>query len=287
MSLSSWPTELLCEIWKHIHRKKDLSALVQVDRRFYRTFHRWLYCFDREHCGSSALFWAAARNRTLTAQASLEERANIPDDGDCLQVALQIGVTRCSCVVIELLLKQGVDLDLQTALQISVEHGSCAVVKLLLEKTSVDLNAPVPCYGHLLQLASWLGDQEVMELLLEKGAKVNALGGYYGSALQAASWAGSWANNDKMVKLLLSYGADVNAQGGYFGNALQAACWGRDMSIVKLLLRAGADVCKRSGRFGDAKRAASSGGHKRIEGLLLYWHWRQCLGGMRHGVCMS
>jgi ankyrin repeat protein len=356
MSLSRLPTELLCEIRKHIDLKKDLSALVQVNRRFYDIFHKWLYCFDWEYCGCSALFWAAARDEIRTAQASLEESADIPQRDDCLQVALQIAVKRASCVVIELLLNQGVDLDLHAALHNAVELGSCAVVELLTGKASVDLNAPIPYFGHLLQLASWLDDQEMVELLIEKGVDVNALGGYYGSALQAASWVGSWTCNDKTVKLLLKHDANVHAQGGYFGNALQAACWGRDqqlvtllinhgasinlpgghygnalqaaswaglwanddrlvklllsrganvnsqggyfgsalqaasqrghMSIVKSLLGAGADVRRQSGRYGDAQRAAASGGHKRIEGLLLYWYWRQYLGSMQQRMCM-
>jgi ankyrin repeat protein len=59
-------------------------------------------------------------------------------------------------------------------------------------------------------------------LLLEKGADVNAQGGYYGNALQAAANGG----HESVVTLLLENGADVNAQGGYYGNALQAAsCW--------------------------------------------------------------
>jgi ankyrin repeat protein len=47
-------------------------------------------------------------------------------------------------------------------------------------------------------------------LLLEKGADVNAQGGYFGNALQAASSGG----HDSVVTLLLDKGADVNAQGG-------------------------------------------------------------------------
>ena len=57
-----------------------------------------------------------------------------------------------------------------------------------------------------------------MKLLLENGAGVNAAGGYFGNALQAASYQG----NKAIVKLLLENGAGVNAEGGYFGNALQA-----------------------------------------------------------------
>lgn len=56
-------------------------------------------------------------------------------------------------------------------------------------------------------------------MLLEKGADVNALGGRYGNALQAASW----QHRTEVVALLLEKGADVNARGGRCGNALEAA----------------------------------------------------------------
>ena len=56
-------------------------------------------------------------------------------------------------------------------------------------------------------------------MLLENGAEVNAEGGEYGNALQAASLGG----NEAFLKLLLENGAEVNAKGGYFGNTIQAA----------------------------------------------------------------
>ena len=37
------------------------------------------------------------------------------------------------------------------------------------------------------------------------------------------------------MKLLLEKGADVNAQGGYFGNSLQAASYRGQEAMVKLL----------------------------------------------------
>jgi ankyrin repeat protein len=46
---------------------------------------------------------------------------------------------------------------------------------------------------------------------LRRGADVNAQGGQYGNALQAASNGG----HKEIVKLLLERGADVNAQGGH------------------------------------------------------------------------
>ncbi|KAF8222835.1 hypothetical protein L208DRAFT_1320375, partial [Tricholoma matsutake] len=72
---------------------------------------------------------------------------------------------------------------------------------------------------NALQAASSKGDQEIVKLLIEKGADVNAQGGEYGNALQAASYQG----DQEIVKLLIEKGADVNAQGGEYGNALQAS----------------------------------------------------------------
>ena len=77
-----------------------------------------------------------------------------------------------------------------------------------------------------------------MELLLENGAEVNAEGGEYGNALQAASYVG----NEAVVKLLLESGAEVNAEGGKYGNALQAASYEGNEAVVKLLLENGAEV---------------------------------------------
>ena len=53
-------------------------------------------------------------------------------------------------------------------------------------------------------------------MLLNAGADVNAQGGGYGNALQAASLGG----HEQMVNLLPDKGADIYAQGGYFSNVL-------------------------------------------------------------------
>ncbi|OAL48192.1 purine and uridine phosphorylase, partial [Pyrenochaeta sp. DS3sAY3a] len=94
---------------------------------------------------------------------------------------------------------------------------------------------PQFCTG--LMVACFFGHIAVVRLLINKGANVNAQGGHYGSALQAASEEG----HEQIVRLLINKGADVNAQCGYYGSALQAASQGHEQ-IVRLLIDKGADV---------------------------------------------
>jgi hypothetical protein len=62
-------------------------------------------------------------------------------------------------------------------------------------------------------VASYNGHLQMVELLVEKGADMDATGGSYGSALQAAAFKGH-AENLKVVTLLLEKGADPDVQGG-------------------------------------------------------------------------
>jgi hypothetical protein len=137
--------------------------------------------------------------------------------------------------------------------------GLIESVRMLLEK-GADVNAQGGHYGNALQAASARGHDQIVQRLLEKGADVNAQGGDYGNALQAAS---AWGH-DQIVQRLLEKGADVNAQGGPYGNALQAASARNHDQIVQRLLEKGADVNAQGGTYGNALQAASAKGHDQI-----------------------
>ncbi|KAJ7129926.1 hypothetical protein C8R46DRAFT_678042 [Mycena filopes] len=116
-----------------------------------------------------------------------------------------------------------------------------------------------------LQGAALQGDEERVNLLLERGADVNGPTEPYGSSLQAASVAGHYP----VVCLLLAYGADVNSQNGIYGTALRAASLAGHADVVFLLIEHGADIDAEGGKEGGALAAALSCGRDEVAELLI------------------
>lgn len=143
-------------------------------------------------------------------------------------------------------------------------YGYHELVQVVLLEKRFDVNAMGGYYGNAVQAASMMGHGKIVSLLLENGADVNAEGGPYGNALQAASMMGHKA----VVTLLLENGANVNAQSGHYGNALQAASTRGHKDIIALLLESGADINAQGGYYGNALRAASMMEYKGIVALL-------------------
>ncbi|KAI0437057.1 ankyrin repeat-containing domain protein [Xylaria telfairii] len=142
---------------------------------------------------------------------------------------------------------------------------SLELVRFFTEK-GLDINHQGGYYGNALQAASYRGNLEIVKFLVEKGADVNQQGGhYYGNALQAASYRG----NLETVKFLVEKGADVNQEGGIYDTALQAASSIGNLEIVKFLVEKGADVNQEGGAWGTALHEASHIGNLEIAKLLI------------------
>ena len=104
------------------------------------------------------------------------------------------------------------------ALHLAASAGlTSAVIRVLEEGYDVDEKDGKDSTS--LYYACLNGDQDVVQVLIDKHANINVQGGQYGNALQAASLEG----HEQIVKMLLDKHANVNAQGGEYGNALQAA----------------------------------------------------------------
>lgn len=180
------------------------------------------------------------------------------------------GLTRLS----RLLLDQGVDVNAQNcgvfgnALQAASNKGHHLTVELLLER-GADVNAHGGLYHYALHAAALKGRLSIVKLLIDHGADINARGNrIYESVLQIAAKEG----HDLTIKLLLDKGADVNAPSSsqaLYGNALEAASSGGHQSTVELLLDNGAEINMHSSRtFGTAIQKALQWRHQSVVELL-------------------
>lgn len=127
----------------------------------------------------------------------------------------------------------------QNALCLAIENDKLDVVKALLSRRfPADLNllnvaavrqfkdwdpakkTKVILYASALQCAAATGRLDIAEFLIEQGAHVDLVAGYFGSPLQAACLRGHGA----IVELLLRKEAEPNSQGGFHGMYLPEQC---------------------------------------------------------------
>ena len=141
-------------------------------------------------------------------------------------------------VIVKLLLDKGAVIDIpdsdgRTPLLLAVEKGYEGIVKLLFDKGAA-IDIPDRDGRTPLLLAVEKEYEGILKVLLDRDAQ----GGFF---LNSALWAASATGRDKVVQMLLDKGADINAEGGYYGNALRAASARGYDKVVQMLRQNGAD----------------------------------------------
>ena len=167
------------------------------------------------------------------------------------------------------LIDRGADPDGQprpdgSAIHAAAAFGHSNIVNILLKKGAA-INAKDPREITPLQAAAVEGHSAVVRLLLHKGALINETNGLHGTALCAAT---SRAKLD-VVRILLKKGADANIKGGPYGNALQAAAGIGNTKVAGLLLNSGAKINAKGEGDCTALQVASFAGSAEIVRLLL------------------
>ncbi|KAK5989674.1 Ankyrin-3-like protein [Cladobotryum mycophilum] len=306
---ASWPAKIAQDVALALAiRSQSLAVMIMIDEEIDK---------NRDHMLLQPSCYTARRGfRQLTKMLISQEpgtRGYITQ-GD-LDMTLQDAAYAGRIDVVQLLLKMDANINAESAifgdaLQAAVYKGHTAVVTLLLDH-GAEVNAQRGKWGSALQAAAARNYLSVMKLLdgggrtalhwaaargsmghfnmlLERGANVNALGGQYGTVLQIVctkvnapgrlegygsvrQMADAKDRATQMIKALLERGADINLVGGWFGTALQAACAtiqdvGGATQIIQLLIERGADVNIQGGRFGTALQAACWVGAKGLWG---------------------
>lgn len=130
----------------------------------------------------------------------------------------------------------------RTAIQVASESNQYEVAKYLIKN-----GASVREKGALgvppLTLAAREGADNIVELLIAKGADVNAVDdNSNGTALMAASFKGQY----RVAKYLIAKGANVNAKSKEGYTALHSAASGAGKELSELLIVSGANVNSRT-----------------------------------------
>ncbi|TVU30036.1 hypothetical protein EJB05_21638 [Eragrostis curvula] len=190
-------------------------------------------------CTAGALHFAAGHGQLKMCRYLVEElRVDVNAIHDYGESPLAYAINGRHIATVKYLLNHGADPDKAddkgfTSLHIASEEGFCNIVELLLSKgASVDA---LSNRGTPLHLAATNGHHQTVKILLNHNADCNkVVNGVYTPLLVAI-----YAQSLKSVKLLIKAGADVSGVGNI--TPLVAAVADGLTECMKCLLEAGAD----------------------------------------------
>jgi ankyrin repeat protein len=144
--------------------------------------------------------------------------------------------------------------------------GHTAEVLAALEKDPALMTAHSGDGWTPLHLAAFFGCKDLAEALLARGAEIESRS--TNSMKNTPLHAATAGRRNEMVKLLLERGADANAmqEGGW--TALHGASQNGDRDMVETLIAHGADINARAGNNQCAMDMALLRGHQQIADLL-------------------
>jgi len=163
--------------------------------------------------GETALWWASRGGYTEIVKLLLDKGAKI--DGGNGRTALMEASSGGYMEIVKLLLDNGAKINVNddngnTAL-IHASTGGNIIIKFFINRDK-NVNKNVTSSDELALLKGWQQQYtEIVELLLSKGADVNAKNDFGVTPLMGASESGQL----EIVKLLLDKGADVNAKNDF------------------------------------------------------------------------
>ena len=219
--------------------------------------------------GSEALYTAIEKGDVEMVRLLVEAGADVnAAEGFGGDTPLHEAVEQGDAEIVKILVAAGADVNAEgyfdrTPLSLAAEEGATEIMQILLG-SGPDADTPAdgedkeaastPSIGsEALYTAIEKGDVEMVRLLVEAGADVNASEGFGGDTpLHEAVEQG----NAQIVKILVAAGADVNAEGYFDRTPLSLAAAEGATEIMQILLGSGPDADTPAD--GEDKEAAST-----------------------------
>ena len=280
--------EYAAEHWIGHSKFEEVSVNIQdgMKRLFdpkNRYFSIWLWIYDAQYGklrsdrseyppqnGATPLHYAAYCGihdvlKFLVVERSQDVNARGFDD----ETPLGFACAGAHLKVAQFLLEQNVDKETWCSLDNSpLDHasyqGAVDLVRLLLDH-GADVNAQGKKNKNTsLHFASMTGKADVVRVLLERGANVNAQNTFNDTPLHKASEHGCVQN----CRVLLEHRADADAQNAQKRTPLHLASRGGYSDLVELLLKYNADVHALDNQGRTPLEYASQGRHHGVMRLL-------------------
>jgi len=197
--------------------------------------HKIDFHADTEQRNPDADLIAAIRQNHMDGvQSALAAGANVDARSEGI-TALMLAVEKSSDKIVRLLLRSDADVNAtkdnkECALTIAVHGKRTEVVRMLLQRGADTHDAP-----FVIEAVA-NGSKDILELLLEYGADINAADG--ATALMTAVD----VNNRELVDFLLAHKADINQVERCYGSALTHAIENGNLPLVKYLISRGAKI---------------------------------------------
>lgn len=186
----------------------------------------------------SSINMAARIGDLAKVKAFLEQGTDVDMKDTRNQTALHYAAREGYKEIVELLLEHGADVNSgarynRTAAEFAMNRGHTEIVELLISK-GADISP--------LHLAIYLKDEAKAKSLIERGADVNKRTPYGTTSLDRAVNAGL----RDIVRLLVDKGADINAKDNWYWTPLHSAIYS-SKGIVELLIAQGANLNAKDG----------------------------------------
>ncbi|MDE0200553.1 MAG: ankyrin repeat domain-containing protein [Caldilineaceae bacterium] len=215
--------------------------------------------------GSEALFTAIEKGDVETVRLLVEAGADVnAAEGFGGNTPLHEAVEEGNAEIVQILVDAGADIEAegfmdQTPLSLAAEEGASEIMQILLGQgadngTQEGEDKQAPAIGsEALFTAIEKGDVEMVRILVEAGADINAADGFGGNTpLHEAVEQG----DAEIVRILVAAGADVHAEGYFDRTPLTLAAEEGATEILQILLGTGPDADTSVG--GEDKEAVST-----------------------------
>jgi len=240
-----------------------------------------VHALDNNH--ATPLHFLSQHGDDGTARVMLEHHGAIVDarddeDSTPLHVALECGNVK----VARLLLEHGANIHVRNKKDQTPQHllsttwsdktldDDIDTIRFFLGH-GVDVDAVDNNYSTLLHIASYNGEVEVVQLLLECGANINARNKEGHTPLHRVLVKledGARTSFFDTIQLLLDHGADVDALDDAQSTPLHVASKYGSAKATRLLLERGANVHLQDNEGHTPSQVASAKGHEKIARLL-------------------